>query len=130
VTLYVELVVPEGQIWSGEAQRVIAKTLDGDLGVLGGHAPVLGLLAEGSVVRILPERENSGEVMAAVAGGFLSVADDHVSILAQQAELGERVDVAAARAALDAAQAEAGNSETAEVRYAQALLRASGEQQS
>jgi F-type H+-transporting ATPase subunit epsilon len=130
VTLYVELVVPEGQIWSGEAQRVIAKTLDGDLGVLGGHAPVLGLLAEGSVVRILPERENSGEVMAAVAGGFLSVADDHVSILAQQAELGERVDVAAARSALDAAQAEAGNSETAEVRYAQALLRASGEQQS
>jgi F-type H+-transporting ATPase subunit epsilon len=77
-----------------------------------------------------PERENSGEVMAAVAGGFLSVADDHVSILAQQAELGERVDVAAARSALDAAQAEAGNSETAEVRYAQALLRASGEQQS
>jgi F-type H+-transporting ATPase subunit epsilon len=44
VTLYVELVVPEGQIWSGEAQRVIAKTLDGDLGVLGGHAPGAGEL--------------------------------------------------------------------------------------
>jgi F-type H+-transporting ATPase subunit epsilon len=128
VTLYVELVVPEGQVWSGNAQRVIAKTLDGDIGVLGSHAPVLGLLAEGSVVRILPEQENTGEVMAAVSGGFLSVADDHVSILAQQAELGERVDTEAARSALDAALADAENSETAQVRYARALLRATGEQ--
>jgi len=48
--MYVELVTPEGQIWSGDAQRVIAKTLDGDIGVLTGHAPVLGILAEGSLV--------------------------------------------------------------------------------
>ena len=51
MTLHVELVVPEGQVWEGTAQRVIAKTLDGDIGVLTGHAPVLGILAEGSLVR-------------------------------------------------------------------------------
>ena len=62
MTLRVELVAPDGEIWSGRARMVIAKTLDGDLGVLTGHSPVLGILAEGSLVRILaPE---AGEVMA------------------------------------------------------------------
>ncbi len=139
MTLHVELVVPEGQVWAGTAQRVIAKTLDGDIGVLTGHAPVLGILAEGSLVRILPEGESitttGTEVLAAVGGGFLAIADDRVSILARQAELGEQVDKAAARAALDAAVTEAeasgashGGVEPAEVRYARALLRATGEQ--
>ncbi|MGN6679204.1 MAG: F0F1 ATP synthase subunit epsilon, partial [Streptosporangiaceae bacterium] len=36
------LVVPEGQVWAGNAERVVAKTLDGDIGVLTGHTPVLG----------------------------------------------------------------------------------------
>jgi F-type H+-transporting ATPase subunit epsilon len=136
VTLYVELVVPEGEVWSGDAQRVIAKTLDGDIGLLSGHAPVLGILAEGSVVRILPEEAGpAGEILAAVGGGFLSIADDRVSILARQAELGERVDKTAAQAVLDAGLREAEGSdsgraggETADVRYARALLRAAGEQ--
>lgn len=139
MTLYVELVVPEGQVWAGTAQRVIAKTLDGDIGVLTGHAPVLGILAEGSLVRILPEDEDTAvtgsEVMAAVGGGFLAIADDRVSILARQAELGEQVDKAAAKAALDAALEEAeasgasrGGVEPSPVRYARALLRAAGEQ--
>ena len=60
MTLHVALVVPEGEIWAGDAQRVIAKTLDGDVGVLTGHTPVLGILAEGSVVRILPEDGQGG----------------------------------------------------------------------
>ena len=72
---------------------MIAKTLDGDIGVLTGHTPVLGILAEGSVVRILPEDgQGDGEVIAAIGGGFFSVADDRVSILARQAQLGRDVD--------------------------------------
>ena len=139
MTLHVEFDVPEGQIWAGSAQRVIAKTLDGDIGVLTGHAPVLGILAEGSLVRILPEDERTAttgdEVLAAVGGGFLAVAEDRVSILARQAELGQSVDSSEARAALDAALAEAeatganrGGAEPATVRYARALLRATGDQ--
>ena len=130
--MYVELVTPEGQIWSGDAQRVIAKTLDGDIGVLTGHAPVLGILAEGSLVRILPgESDVAGatELRAAVDGGFLAVADNRVSILARQAQLGSEVDRAGAQAALDAAEEAAGpdGEETTDVRYFRALLRANSD---
>lgn len=105
MTLHVRLVVPEGELWTGRADRVIAKTLDGDIGILTGHTPVLGILAPGSLIRILPEEDASGTgwVPAAVNGGFLSVADDRVSILAREAVLGADVNVPATRAALDAA---------------------------
>ena len=102
----VELVVPDGEIWSGHARMVIAKTLEGDVGILTSHPDVLGILVEGSVVRILDPEQGSagcpGEVRAAVSSGFLSVHDDRVSILARQAELGSQVDPAAVRAELDA----------------------------
>jgi F-type H+-transporting ATPase subunit epsilon len=133
VTLRVELAVPDGEIWSGEAQLVIAKTLDGDIGVLTGHAPVIGILVSGSLVRIIPDESETGEaeVVAAVAEGFFSVADDRVSILARQAELGREVDRAAAQAALDSAMEAAdqppGEPEPSDVRYARAVLRAAGE---
>ncbi|HEY2286782.1 MAG TPA: F0F1 ATP synthase subunit epsilon [Streptosporangiaceae bacterium] len=125
MTLQVELAVPDGEIWSGEAQMVIAKTLEGDIGVLSGHAPVLGILAEGSVVRIRPE-EGGEEISAAVSSGFFSIADDRVSILARQAQLSSAIDRAAAQAALDAALGESGQEESTEVRYYRAQLVAAG----
>ena len=135
MTLRTELVTPEGAIWSGAADRVIAKTLDGDIGVLTGHAPVLGILVEGSVVRILPENEGQDRgadwVTAAVSGGFFSVADNRVSILARQAQLGDVVDQQATRATLDQAlqdsEASGEDGESADVRYLRALLTASGD---
>jgi F-type H+-transporting ATPase subunit epsilon len=132
VSLRVELVVPDGEIWSGHARMVIAKTLEGDVGILTSHPDVLGILAEGSVVRILdPEQgaADAGEVRAAVSSGFLSVHDDRVSILARQAELGSQVDQAAVRAELDASVSEvsAGEEETTEVKYTRARLRAAGD---
>lgn len=140
MTLRVEVVVADRQLWGGNAGMVIAKTLDGDIGVLTGHPPVLGILAEGSVVRILdPENGGgadsdpaSGEITAAVSGGFLSVADDRISVLAVDAQLGSEVDKAAARADLEAALGEAGSpspaEEPEEAKYARAQLRAAGEQ--
>jgi F-type H+-transporting ATPase subunit epsilon len=132
VTLHVTLVMPEGELWAGSAERVIAKTADGDIGVLTGHTPVLGILAEGSVVRILPEEPPGGpEIQAAVGGGFLSVADDRVSILARRAMLSGDVDRSAVKAELDAAadpQAPSGPGaeESGEVRYLRALLQVAG----
>ncbi|HEX3493128.1 MAG TPA: F0F1 ATP synthase subunit epsilon [Streptosporangiaceae bacterium] len=127
MTLRVELVVPDGEIWGGRANLVIAKTLDGDIGVMSGHAPVIGILVEGSVVRIRPEGDGAAEVSAAVGGGFFSIANDRVSILARQAQLGSEVDKAAAQAALDTAQEAAGpGQDSADVRYLQAQLRAAG----
>ena len=138
MTLRVAVVVPDGEIWSGRARMVIAKTLDGALGVLTGHPPVIGILAEGSMVQILdPEEsagaaEEGGRVLAAVSSGFLSVADDVVSVLGHHAQLGSQVDAAVVRADLDATLAEIGpvpaEQEPVEVKYARALLRAAGQQ--
>jgi F-type H+-transporting ATPase subunit epsilon len=136
VTLRVELVVPDGEIWAGDARMVIAKTLDGDIGVMASHPPVLGILAEGSVVRVLdPENGDEaqgGEVLIAVSSGFLAIAEDRVTILSREAEVGSQVDRASAQAQLDAALEEAGSlppgeQEPTEVKYSRALLRAAGE---
>jgi F-type H+-transporting ATPase subunit epsilon len=141
VTLHVEVVVADRELWAGDAGMVIAKTLDGDIGLLAGHPPVLGILAEGSVVRILdPAGDTSaatvaaagGEITAAVSGGFLSISDDRVSILAVEAQLGAEVDKSTARSDLESALTGAGSpspaEEPTEARYARAQLRAAGEQ--
>ena len=135
MTLHVELLMPDRTLWSGEAGMVIAKTMDGDIGILSGHSPVFGILSPGSMVRIreIPGRDNPGdEVRAAVRDGFLSVTDNRVSILASVGQLAEEVDIATARTELDTATTEAGSAtaaeESAEVRYARARLRAAGEQ--
>ncbi|HVX43036.1 MAG TPA: F0F1 ATP synthase subunit epsilon [Mycobacteriales bacterium] len=98
-TMQVELVAVERPIWSGEASMVVARTTEGELGILPGHIPLLGELAPGAVVRI--QQEAGAEITAAVHGGFLSVTEDGVSILAEIAELSEEIDVSRAQAALE-----------------------------
>ena len=129
MTLQVELVNPEGELWAGEAQLVIARTLDGEIGVLTDHAPIIGILAEGSLVQIRPQNPSQPDVLT---GGFLSVADNRVSILARFGQMGAEVDPAAAQAALDEATQAAGPlaggpEEPAELRYARALVVATGQ---
>ena len=128
MTLRVALVVPDRELWSGEARTVVAKTTEGDIGVLTGHSPVFGILAEGSLVEILSD--DAEPVRAAVSGGFLSVADDRVSILAAEARLAQEVDREEARRELDAALSEAGAGpeDSPAVKYARARLRAAGDQ--
>ncbi|HEY6478513.1 MAG TPA: F0F1 ATP synthase subunit epsilon [Streptosporangiaceae bacterium] len=125
MTLQVELAVPDGEVWAGTAEMVIAKTLEGDVGVLTGHAPLLGILAEGSVVRIRPG-DGAEEISAAVSSGFFSIADDRVSILARQAQLSSGIDRAAVQAALDAELGDSGQEESAQARYYRAQLAAAG----
>jgi F-type H+-transporting ATPase subunit epsilon len=100
VTLQVQLVAADRSVWSGEASMVITRTVDGDIGVLPGHEPLLAELASGVVVVTTTE---SGEVTAAVHGGFISVDADTVSLLAEVAELSHEIDVDRARKALDEA---------------------------
>jgi F-type H+-transporting ATPase subunit epsilon len=81
--LQVEVVAVEEKLWSGEAEMVVARTTEGEIGVLPGHAPLLGQLAEPSQVRI---KVSGGEQVAYdVDGGFLSVTGDGVTILAESA---------------------------------------------
>jgi F-type H+-transporting ATPase subunit epsilon len=119
----VELVAPARMIWSGEAEMVIARTTEGDIGILPGHEPVLGVLVE-SPVRI--KHGESEELVAAVHGGFLSVTRDSVSILAEVVELADEIDTARARQALDGATGDDDESKAA-ARRATARLRAVGE---
>ncbi len=125
-TLQVELVAVERKIWSGEATMVIARTTEGELGVLPGHAPLLGQLAEGGVVTI---RTDSGEdVVVAAHGGFLSVTNRGVSILAETAEISTEIDVERAREALRRAEGAGDEPESVDAaRRAQSRLRAAGE---
>jgi F-type H+-transporting ATPase subunit epsilon len=125
-TLQVELVAVERMIWSGEASMVIARTTEGELGVLPGHAPLLGELAPGGVVRIRPE--SGEELVVAAHGGFLSVTEKGVSILAETAEIASEIDVERAREALRRAEAEGDDPDAqAAVRRAQSRLRAAGQ---
>jgi F-type H+-transporting ATPase subunit epsilon len=101
-TVHVELVSVERLLWSGDATMVIARTTEGELGVLPGHAPLLGELAPGGVVRI--QQEGGEELAFAVHGGFLSVTEDGVSILAEIAEQADEIDVARAQQALERAR--------------------------
>ena len=77
----VELVSAEAKVWSGEAEMVVARTTEGELGVLAGHAPLLGQLADPSQVRI--KLEGGEQVAFEVGGGFVSVTGDGVTVLAE-----------------------------------------------
>ena len=99
--LNVELVAADRKVWSGTAKVVVARTTEGEIGIMPGHEALLGLLVSGGVT----VRTTDDEIVtAAVHGGFLSVAEDTVSILAETAELSAEIDVSRAEAALQRAR--------------------------
>ncbi|HJG80284.1 MAG TPA: F0F1 ATP synthase subunit epsilon [Brevibacterium senegalense] len=82
--LSVVVVSADREVWSGEATRVVARTTEGEIGILAGHEPLLGLVAGGEV-RILTTEGST--VRAQADGGFLSVANDRVSVVADAASI-------------------------------------------
>lgn len=96
--LKLEVVSASRTVWSGEAVQVIARTVEGDMGILPGHEPVLALLVPSRVEIITAEGRQEALY---VDGGFISVAEGRVSILAQEAYLGEEISVDAAQKELD-----------------------------
>jgi len=103
VTLHVEVVSPERILWTGDADRVIARTVGGgEIAFLTGHAPFVGALDIGTV-RV--HQEEGGEETIAVHGGFVEVSHDRVTVLSDVAEVASQIDVERARAAHDRAEA-------------------------
>jgi len=101
---------------------VIAKTAEGDIGILRNHAPVLSVMVEGAV-----EIQTEGDtVVAAVDAGFLSMAANRVSILTEHAVLAGDIDVEAARAELERHQGAEEDDEEAQaaIRRAEARIKA------
>lgn len=104
--LHVELVAADRKVWSGEASLVVARTTSGDIGVMAGHQPLLGVLEPGAVIIRTAGETGEGTVVAAVHGGFVSFADDKMSLLAEVVELSDEIDVERAERALERAKSE------------------------
>ena len=83
-TLRVELVAADRAVWAGEAKMVIAKTVEGEIGLLAGHEPLLAILSTGEVRITLTDGD---KLTANAEDGFLSVEHDVVTIVARHAEL-------------------------------------------
>lgn len=112
MTLHVEIVSPERVLWSGDADRVITRTVDGgDIAFLTGHTPFMGALGMG-VTEVL--QDGGGVTRVAVHGGFVEVSEDRVTILSDTAEVSHEIDVARARAALERARRILGGAEDEE----------------
>ena len=122
--MQVELVAVERKVWSGTAEFVFARTAVGEIGILPRHEPLIAQLVEAGMVRIDP---TDGEpVRAAVFGGFLSMDGEKLTILAEEAELADEIDVSAAQQARDSANEEDAEGR-ATVARAEARLAAAGQ---
>lgn len=100
MALTVRVIAPDKTVWDSEAEEVILPSTTGQLGILGGHAPLLTALDVG-VMRVRAEKE---WVPIALMGGFAEVESDEVTILVNGAERGDAIDVAAAKSAFEEAQ--------------------------
>jgi F-type H+-transporting ATPase subunit epsilon len=123
--LHVELVAADRLVWSGEATMVIARTTEGDVGILPHHAPMLSLMVDG----VVDVQTAEGETwVAAVDAGFLSVANNRISILSEHAEMSHEIDLEKARAELERAKTAGEYDSEAEaedaIRRAEARIRA------
>jgi F-type H+-transporting ATPase subunit epsilon len=99
--MQVEVVSADRVVWSGESSNIIAKTVEGEIGILPGHEPVLGVLVPSAVVIF---DEGGGREVVAVDGGFISVSQGRVSILSEYARMADEVTVAQAEKELAEAQ--------------------------
>lgn len=101
MSLQVQVVSPERILWSGEAEMVTARTVEGgDITFLSGHAPFVGALEVG---RVTVRPQDGDDTYFAVHGGFVEVSDDDVSLLTDVAESSEMIDQARAERALERA---------------------------
>jgi len=88
-------------VWSGTSSNIIAKTVEGEIGILPGHAPLLAVLEPSAVVIFCDDGRRE---VVAVEGGFISVSQGRVSILSEYARLASEMSLREAERELDAAQ--------------------------
>lgn len=82
--LQVSVVAADKEVWSGAASMVVARTSEGEIGILPGHEPMLAVLSSGEV-RVTAE--DGSKITANAEGGFLSIENNNVQVVASAAEL-------------------------------------------
>ena len=93
-----DLVTPSATLYSGQAEMIVCKTVEGEIAFLADHEAYIGAL-DPCLVRVVgPEGADGSEVRVAVHGGFVEVQDNHVIMLADIAQLPGDIDVARAQA--------------------------------
>lgn len=95
-TVRLDFVSQDHLVFSGEVNEILAPGIDGELGILPRHAPMITVLAPGE---IQVKREGQGDVFFAVSGGWMEVLPNQVTILARTAERSDEIDVQRAEAA-------------------------------
>ncbi|MGH8874190.1 MAG: F0F1 ATP synthase subunit epsilon [Acidimicrobiia bacterium] len=108
VSFHVDVVSPEAVVWSGEADFLVARTVEGEIGILTGHEPLMAALATGAVVI----ESGSETTTIGVHGGFLQVLDDQVTLLTDRAQVAVTRD--AARDVAEDLRTDEGEDEAAE----------------
>jgi F-type H+-transporting ATPase subunit epsilon len=81
----VDIVTPEAVVWSGEAEMLLARTTEGDIGVLADHEPTMAALATGAVTI----RHGNELTSAGLHGGFLQIYRNQVTLLTDSAKLAD-----------------------------------------
>jgi F-type H+-transporting ATPase subunit epsilon len=100
MTIKLEIVTAERVVFTDDVDIVIAPGIDGDLGILPHHAPLMTVLNPGDLIA----RKSGEEYTMAISGGFLEVRDDRVIVLADAAERAEEIDIKRAEEAKKKAQ--------------------------
>jgi F-type H+-transporting ATPase subunit epsilon len=116
--LDIDIVSVERKIWSGKATFVFTRTTSGEIGILPRHIPLVAQLVDDAMVRV--EREGEDDLRIAVDGGYLSVTEAGVTILAEAAEFESEIDA-------DAAKVDAGSDDPHTAARGRARLRALGQ---
>ena len=127
MSLTLEIVTPESRVYSDTIESVVIPTVEGEVGILPGHIPLLTQVADGE----LRVTKNGQTLWLAVGGGFAEVEGDHVRVLAEHAITEEKIDEGAVEAALKRAEAQikdAANSDPAEFERLQEMVRFAGVQ--
>jgi len=120
-TIHVEIVSAEGEIYSGDAEMVIAPARMGDVGITPRHAPLMTTLRPGEVRIKIPDEAD--EIFIYVTGGVLEVQPHLVTVLADSALRGDQLDEQAALDAQKSAEAAlAGATDKADIEHAQLQL--------
>ena len=117
-TLKLEIITPEKVALSEESTSIILPAMDGALGLWPNHAPLLAGLKPGSVKYKTPD----GTKTVVIAGGFVEVSNNIVSIIAPAAELSDEIDIDRAQAAKQRAMARLAQRENVDVARAEAAL--------